>query len=311
MENVTMKSLKTSASRSSATLLAAMLCACSGNDNADKSQVVARVNDAEITVSQLRTALLAKNAAQPTPQATQQALDGLVNEQLLVDAALANKLDRDPTVVQAVEAAKRQLLARAYLERTVFPKQEIPAVEQAAYYKSNPALFAERRVYQVAVFTAATDALPAEIVEELGAATTSDGVATVLAARDIAFEVQNMTRTAEQLPLDQLPRFAAASVGDIVIQPPRAGQTTVMFITGTQDAPLAFESAQPIIQQYLANVRNAEALDSHLKLARAAANISQPESTPLGATATATTAAGVEREPQQSRAQQSGAAILN
>ena len=70
-----------------------------GGDSGDQSQVVARVNEAEITVSQLRTALLAKNAAQPTPQATQQALDGLVNEQLLVDAALANKLDRDPTVV--------------------------------------------------------------------------------------------------------------------------------------------------------------------------------------------------------------------
>src|SRR6185369_12405847 len=105
--------------------LVAAVSACSGGRGGDKSQVVATVNGAEITVSQLRTALLAKGEAQPTAQTTQQALDGLVNEQLLVDAALANKLDRDPTVVQALEAARRQFLARAYMERSVFPKQEI------------------------------------------------------------------------------------------------------------------------------------------------------------------------------------------
>lgn len=292
--------------------LAALLSACGGDGGGDKSQVVARVNDAEITVSQLRTALLAKGELQPTAQATQQALDGLVNEQLLVDAALANELDRDPTVVQATEAAKRQLLARAYLERTVFPKQEISTVEQTAYYKTNPALFAQRRVYQLTMFTAATPELPQAVVAELGAATTPDGVAAVLTAHQVPFESQNITRAAEQLPLEQLPRFAAAGVGDVVLQPARDGRSTLMLVTGTQEAPLVFDSAQPIIQQYLANVRNAEALDAHLKSARAAANISQSELGAVGAVAASAAPAPVpaESEIQQSRVQ-GGAAILN
>lgn len=293
--------------RIAAASLAALLCACSGAES-DKSQVVARVNDAEITVSQLRTALLAKGETAPTVAATQQALDGLVNEQLLVDAALANDLDRDPTVVQAIEAAKRQLLARAYLERTVFPKQEISAVEQAAYYKMNPALFAQRRVYQLTTFTTPT-VVPQEVVAALAAAGTAEAIAAVLTEHELPFESQNTTRAAEQLPLDQLPQFAAASVGDIVIPPVRDGRSAFMLVTGVQEAPLVFDSAQPIIQQYLANVRNAEALDAHLKMVRAAANIAQSDLAGFGGSPAA--APGVVREVQQSRLQHGGAAVLN
>lgn len=293
------------ATRVATVSLAAMLCACSG-PTADKSQVVARVNESEITASQLRTALLAKGDTAPTPELVQQALDGLVNEQLLVDAALANDLDRDPTVVQAIEAAKRQLLARAYLERTVFPKQEISTVEQTAYYKTNPALFAQRRVYQLTTFTTPV-VLPSDVVAALGGASTPDSIAAVLAKHEIPFESQNTTRAAEQLPLDQLPQFAAANVGDVVIPPAREGRTSFMLVTGVQEAPLVFDSAQPIIQQYLANVRNAEALDAHLKLVRAAANIEQSNLAAFGLPA----APAIEREVQQSRLQQGGAAVLN
>src|SRR5262245_26675623 len=110
-----------------AAMLAAMLAACGGEPPNEPSQVVARVNDSEITVTQLRLALAAKGNEAATPETTRQVLEGLVNEQLLIDAALRNELDRDPLVMQALESARRQLLARAYLERNVFPKQEISA----------------------------------------------------------------------------------------------------------------------------------------------------------------------------------------
>jgi EpsD family peptidyl-prolyl cis-trans isomerase len=266
-------------------LLAAALCACAeGGGGGETSQVVVRVNESEITVSQLRTALLTKGQPQPTADATQQAIDGLVNEQLLVDAALANDLDRDPAVVQATESARRQLLVRAYLERDVFPKEEVSATDQAAYYKSNPALFAHRRVYQIATFRIAGELSP-EVVKDLGSATDVETVTAALTTHHVPFDVQNLTRAAEQLPLEQLPRFASADVGDIVIDGSAGRGPALMLITGVQDAPLGFEMAQPIIQQYLLNVRNAEALDGHLKLARAAANINQSDQALLVATA--------------------------
>ncbi len=273
-----MKGLLTEISAATGVALVAMtIGGCSAGNSAEQFAIVARVNDAEITVTQLRAALRAKGEAEPTADTAQRALDGLVNEQLLVDAALASELDRDPTVVQAIDAARRQLLAHAFLERAVFPKEEISAADQTAYFRANPALFAQRRIYQIAAFTVASEQLTDGVVRRLGPARSPDGVALVLTGQRVAFEMQNLTRAAEQLPLEQLPRFAAANIGDVLIQPAEHQRSTLMLITGTQNAPLGFDSAQPIIEQYLANVRNAEALDAHLKAARAAARIRQED----------------------------------
>ena len=286
---------------------ATALAACKSGHAPDKTQVVAHVNDAEITVSQLRAALAAKGDPRPTPEATQAALDGLVNEQLLVDAALRDRLDRDPAVVQAIESARRQLLARAYLERAVLPKQEIAASEQAAYYKSHPELFAQRRVYQLAAFTFEREKLDAALVQTLGATHSVDAVKAALAARHIDAESQSLMRASEQLPLDDLPRFSGAAVGDVIVQtqPERA---TAMLVTAVQTSPLTFESAQPIIQQYLSNMRNAQAVDAHLKQARAAAKITTADLSALAGTAADPPApvAGV----RESRAD-TGAGVLN
>jgi hypothetical protein len=200
------------------------------------------------------------------------------------------------------------MLARAYLERAVFPKQEISAADQTVYYKGHAALFAQRRVYQLAAYTVATADLTEPVFKELGLANSPEGVAAVLAGHHVAFEAQNLTRAAEQLPLEQLAQFSAANAGDVVIPPAQGQRTTLMLITGTQNAPLNFESAQPIIQQYLANVRNAEALDKHLKQARASASITHTDAALV--VATAAPAAPAETDPPVS-ALQHGAAVLN
>jgi len=291
-----------------AAVAATPLASCKGGHATDKTQVVAHVNDAEITVSQLRAALAAKGDPRPGEQATQAALEGLVNEQLLVDAALRDRLDRDPAVVQAIESARRQLLARAYLERAVLPKQEITASEQAAYYKGHAELFAQRRVYQLIAFTLARDKLDAALLETLGATHSPEAVAAALAARKIEAEKQSLMRASEQLPLDDLPRFSAAAVGDVIVQtlPERA---TLMLVTAIQPSPLTFESAQPIIQQYLSNMRNAQALDVYLKQARAAAKITMADLSALSATAAAEPA-DPAAPVRESRAD-TGAGVLN
>jgi EpsD family peptidyl-prolyl cis-trans isomerase len=236
------------------------------------------------------------------------ALDGLIDEQLLVDAALRDKLDRDPVVVQAVEAARRQLLARAFLERSVFPKQDISAAEQTTYYKNHPELFAQRRIYQLMTYTFPREQLDAALIDAVGKARSADSVAAVLAAHKISAEAQTLMRAAEQLPLDQVPKFSGASVGDVIVlnQPERA---TLMLVTNITDSPLSFVSAQPIIQQYLANARNAQALGEHLKQARATAKITSADAALLAGTATPPEPSppGTVRESRIDH----GAAVLN
>jgi EpsD family peptidyl-prolyl cis-trans isomerase len=264
--------------------VALVLAGCSGGKGKETSQVVAKVDESEITVSQLSDVLATRGSEAPDGDVTRRAVDSLIDEQLLVKAALDNKLDRDPAVVQALERMRRQVLARAYLERLVFPRDAISAQEQIEYYKQHPALFEKRKMFQVMVYTIKSPTVPAPVRAELDNAHSADDVAKVLTAHNVAYDAQSLTRGAEQLPLAELPKFEAAKVGDILVLPGAQGRVPLMLITGIQESPISVDRAQPIIQQYLMNTRNARAVEEHLKQARATAKIAYFDSVSAAAT---------------------------
>src|SRR5688500_14081810 len=135
-----------------APLAALALCvALAGCGKSDEkkvaTQVAARVNSEEITVHQVnnvlaRTPNLAPEAA---ARAKRQVVDRLIDQELAVQQALEKKLDRSPEVLQAMEAAKAEILARAYL-RHVAQAQAKPTPEEIKkYYAEHPHLFSQRR----------------------------------------------------------------------------------------------------------------------------------------------------------------------
>jgi EpsD family peptidyl-prolyl cis-trans isomerase len=81
--------------------------------------------------------------------ASRQILERLIDQQLAVQQADALKLDRDPRVVQQLEAAKREVLARAYADKVGESAAKPTPEEIKTYYDANPALFKERRIYSL------------------------------------------------------------------------------------------------------------------------------------------------------------------
>ena len=195
-----------------ATLFCGAICmgSCSKGALVDKdSQVVATVNDREITTTQLKEAMYnsGPTAAEGNPASTKQALDALINEELLVQKALESKLDRDPAVVRAVASARRQILVRAYAERVVFPKGEITVAAKQDYYHSNPLLFEQRKIYQFAAFNLSVKEVPPTLHSELEQAHTPDQVRDLLTRHQLKFVTQRVSKSAEELPPDALPQF--------------------------------------------------------------------------------------------------------
>ena len=252
-------------------LLSAALAGC-GNRGSG-SQVVAKVGDSEITVSQLSQTLHARGLDSAGAAATREAVDSLINEQLLVDSAVNNKLDRDAAVVQALERARRQVLARAYVERMVFPTDAISAAEQVEFYKKHPELFENRKMFQVTTFSVKAGDVTDELRGALASSQTAEEIDKTLTARGVSHDTQSLTRGAEQLPFEDLSRFTTAKVGDVVFLHPHESRLAIMLIQGIHESPIGVDRAQPIIQQYLVNTRNARALEEHLKQARAATKI--------------------------------------
>ena len=143
-------------------LLVPMLLSCGPGSGARASQVVATVNGHEITVTQLNRALESAGIREVTATARQHAIESLATEELLVQAALKNDIDRDAGFVQALEQSRRKLLAQFFAERKIYPKSAISATEIAGYYSKQPLLFAERRRFRLTTFqTNSADLTPA------------------------------------------------------------------------------------------------------------------------------------------------------
>ncbi len=100
--------------------LAALTSGCGKKDEAKTAtQVAAKVNADEITVHQINNVLARSQNVTPevADVAKREILSRLIDQQLARQQAVERKLDREPSVMQAIEAAKSEILARAYLER--------------------------------------------------------------------------------------------------------------------------------------------------------------------------------------------------
>ena len=201
-----------------------------------------------------------------------QALEKIIDRELLVQKALAAGLDRDPQVAQQIDHARRSLLAQAYLDRAAATLPRSTPEEVRAFYAENPALFAERRIYRLRELAVS---VPAELVEVLRAeaarATDLDQVAAWLQARDARFTTVSLTQPAE-LPLSQLPELARMKEGDIAVFAAPPGVSVVQLVQA-QAAPLSEQQAAPLIEQFLAARKRMELAAAEVRRLRDGARI--------------------------------------
>lgn len=250
------------------------LAACGSQSTGKGSQVVATVNGKEITVLQLNRVLESSGVREVTPEVRKHAIESLTAEELLVQAALEARIPRDSAFVQSLEHARRQLLAQTFAERMVYPKSVVTATEIADYYNREPLLFANRRKFRLTTFRAAGGDVTPQVSAALQQVKSVDDVRSILDARGIKYETQLASVAPEQLPVEELPAFAKASVGDLFINPGKDGSVMLMSVTAIEDdVPLTLERARPMIEEFLRNSRNREATEAYLARARASAEI--------------------------------------
>jgi len=242
------------------------------------SQVAAKVNSGEISVHQLnyvlaRTTRNSANSPENTSRIRQEVLDRLVDQELVVEQAVNKKLDRSPEVLMALDNARREILARAYLEQITAATPK-PTVEEAkTYYSEHPQLFAERRIYNIQEIVLPSSAGVAdELRQMLDSGKPMEDIAKWLKGREIKFAAGSATRSAEQIPLEFLPKIHPLKPGQgLLIQGPQS--ITLMRIAAAQTAPITEAAALPRIQQFLGNQRAAEAARGEIKALKAKAKI--------------------------------------
>ncbi len=238
------------------------------------TQVAARVDAEEITVHQLNNVLARMPNLPPeaVERAKKEVLDRLIDQQLARQQAIARKLDRTPAVQQAIEAAKNEILARAYLDQVTASQPGPTDEEVRKYYAEHPELFAQRRLFSLEEISLPGTAEVAGLRELAAKARSMQEISDWLSARNVRFAANRGVRAAEQLPLELLPRLHAAKDGDILlIDTPGARQ--IVRVTASRSEPVAEATAAPRIRQYLANRRASEAIAKEMKQLKDGAKI--------------------------------------
>lgn len=276
LEKMATRLIKPRASLLAAVAVTVMLAACGGGDKGDKaSQTAAKVNKEEITVHQINFVLQRQPNIKPeqAEAAGRQVLERLIDQELAVQKAQEQKLDRDPRVVQQIEAAKREIIARAYVERVGEQVTKPSNDEIAKYYVEKPALFKDRRIYSLQEMQ--IEAKPEQfeaLRTKLAAAKSLNEFAEFLKANDFRFAGNQAVRAAEQLPLASLESISRMKDGDSMVSPAANG-LTVLFLVGSRSQPVDEARARPAIEAFLLNQRKAEAVQKDIKALREGSKI--------------------------------------
>lgn len=284
-----------------AALLAVALATGCGEKKDRASQTAARVDREEITVHQINYVLQQQRNLRPeqAEAASRQVLERLVDQQLALQKAEELKLDRDPRVVQQLDAARREIVARAYAEKIGEAAARPTPEEVKKYYEDKPALFKERRIYQLQeiVIESRPDQIGA-LREALGQARSTTEFIEHLKANDYRFGANQAVRAAEQLPLQSLDTLSRLKDGQAVLTQTPTG-ATVVVLAGSRTQPIDEERARPLIEQYLLADRKRKLVEEDLKAMRAAAKIEYVGkfATPAPAGGTAASAAMAAEAP--------------
>jgi EpsD family peptidyl-prolyl cis-trans isomerase len=253
----------------------ALLAGCGAKKDKAASQVAAKVNKEEISVHQINFVLQQQRGLRPeqADAAGKQVLDRLVDQELAVQKAQELKLERDPRVLQQIEAARREIIARAYFEKSADAAPKPSAEEVKKYYDDKPALFKERRVYSIQelAIEAPADQVGA-LRTQLQASKSIAEFVEFLKAKGLRFAANQAVRPAEQLPLNMLDTFAKMKDGQAMLVPAATG-AQVIVLTGSKAEPVDEARAKPAIEAYLLNDARRKLIDSDMKAMRAAAKI--------------------------------------
>lgn len=261
-----------------AVLMAGLLTACESPDKAGSAKAAVKVGQDTVTEAEIERAMASVNATgadQTKLKAT--VVEALVTQKLLVQEAKKAGLDKKPEVALDAAAAQRQVLAKAYAESLAGMHEEASATMIDDFYKQNPNLFSNRRVYrlQEVQIEATQDKIPA-IQAQLGKSKTLGEFVEWLKAQGLKGGVASGVKSSEQMPEQMRDKLAGMQQGGVVLVPAPNG-IAVLSVAGVQPQPLTLEQATPAIKKILLERKQKEVLEAEVKKLRDATKVEYAE----------------------------------
>jgi EpsD family peptidyl-prolyl cis-trans isomerase len=264
------------------------LCSCGKPDiRQTTSRIAARVNGEEVSVHQIDSVFARNNSMTPEQAGRAAALarERIIDQELLVQEALQARLNRDARVAQAIERARRQILAQAYIERAVISAPLASPEEISNFYKDNPALFKQRRIYRVLELVVLVAPERSGAFQEAVAGKKNFAELVLwLDSQKLPFDTATSSRAAEQIPMNVLRRLSGMHDGQIAVFPTPRG-VSVVRLEQSAAVPLSEKQATLVIARYLHNRKRLELAQAEVTKLRERAKIDYDGIEPVRAAA--------------------------
>jgi peptidyl-prolyl cis-trans isomerase C len=118
------------------------------SEGPDANRVVARVNQVEITYAEFRSRLESLERERgPIPRERWgEVLRGMLQEEILLQGAIADGIDKEADVKTRLEQARREVLIRELVQRKVLAQARVTDEEVRAMYEKSKPLFSTESV---------------------------------------------------------------------------------------------------------------------------------------------------------------------
>src|SRR5258705_4621055 len=220
------------------------------------SQVVAHVGDQVITAQEFENELRLLNIPadkQKEPEVVKRVLNEMVTRKYLLAQAMNAKLDREPNVLLDLLRAREQVLANAFVSRTVSAK--LSAISKAdidKYVANNPLKFANRKVMTVEQIAFPLSANAQAVLDATKNANSLEDVDQKLTAMGVSHNRSMGTINSAEIPDDLMNSMRAKKADDVFFV--RSGQNGVFLkVKGEELQPLEGEAAFNSARQLLRN----------------------------------------------------------
>lgn len=261
-------------------LIVALIAGCGDKkdgaaEEGKPTQVAAKVNGTELTVSQVNYALqrIPNLDKDQSKAASLQVIRNLVDQEVLAQKAQSEKLDRDPVVVQALDAARRQIMAEIYMTRKLGTPAEPTDAEVSDYFNKHPELFTKRKIYRLQELSIKAPKEKQETIrKQLADSKTLGDFAAWLKDEKYPVQASQGVKPAEQLPQALLPKLAEMPDGQAMVVNTPEG-LLVILLADSQVQPVTLEQAKPAITRLLQNEARQKAAKAELDKVKAEAKI--------------------------------------
>lgn len=257
--------------------LITLLAGCNEMDShtaLNGSKALAKVNGDEISLNQLNIELNRAHFAKDVDASIKdKLLSKIIDRQLLVQEAGKLNLDRVPEVVEAVNSAKAQIYAEAYLANRI-SKLSPPADETIAQYiDTHPDVCAHRKVFTTKDIVFQYDPATTDLKALQASVTDIESLQAHLESNGIKYNVASGHFSMDALPSVWADNLKTAKVGHLLFAHDNT-KIIVKSITSITENPMTADEAKGYAKRVLFEDKKQKFITSEVARLRKLSKIS-------------------------------------